>query len=99
MSDSEEIMEQIKTLCSSATKDTYDTVISQGYELLSMLCNLSVEKEEVYQLLLQYHDSMDDSLCRDCVADLLDYAVGWCAPDKYIWKGKVLSGSSGGIES
>ena len=86
MGNSEEIMEQIKTLCSSVTKDTYDSIVQKGYELLGRIHDSGLEKEDAYKLLLQYHDNMEDGLCRDCAADILDFIVGWCAPNKWIWK-------------
>lgn len=86
MNGGEGIMEQIKVLCSSVTEDTYDSTVRQGHGLLERLKGLGVEKEEAYQLLLQYHNSMEDGLSRDCAADILDFIAGWCAPQMWIWK-------------
>lgn len=82
----EKIINQMKELCSSVTGSTYDDVIQQNYELLKRLNNLGVEKEIVYQSLLQYHNSLETGLARECIADVLDYIVGWCSPDKCMWK-------------
>lgn len=44
-----------------------------------------MEKERVYQVLLQDHNALEDGLSRDYMADLLDYAAGWCSPQNRIW--------------
>lgn len=82
----EKIINHIKELCSSVTEDTYGNIIQQSYELLESLHTMGVEKEVVYQLLLQYYNSLEESIVRDSVADLLDFIVGWCAPRKCLWK-------------
>lgn len=85
MNDSEEIFAQIKLLCLSITETTYDTGIQQGYELLVRLRDLGLEKESVYQSLLQYHNSLEAGLSRDYLADIMDFVVGWCSPQWLIW--------------
>lgn len=82
----EEMIVQIKGLCSLVTEDTYDSVIQQGRDLLCGLRDLGMEQEKVYQLLLQYHGSMKNSLSRDCMGDILDFAAGWCSPQMKIWQ-------------
>lgn len=86
MNNEEKIMVQIKILCSVVTKNNYQRVIQQSYELVSKLCDLGVEKEVVYQSLFQYYQSLEDDLVQDCVADILDFIVSWCSPQKRIWK-------------
>ena len=85
MNDSEEIFAQIKLLGLSITETTYDTGIQQGYELLVRLHDLGLEKESVYQSLLQYHNSLEAGLSRDYLADIMDFVVGWCSPQWLIW--------------
>lgn len=81
----EKILNHIKELCSSVTEDTYDDIIQQSYELLESLHTMGFDKEVAYQLLLQYYNSLEESIVRDCVADLLDFIFGWCAPQKCLW--------------
>ena len=50
------------------------------------LHDLGFEKQNVYQSLIQYYNSLGDNLARDCAADILDFVVGWCCPQKCIWK-------------
>ena len=57
----------------------------QGYELLLKLHDLGVDKESVYQPLLEYHGSLDDGISYDYIADILDFVVGWCSPQSRIW--------------
>lgn len=86
MDNSKEIITQIKKLSSTVTENTYDTKKQQGYELLIRLHDLGLEKDKVYQLLFQYYNSLEDSLSRDYIADILDFVVGWCSPQYYIWE-------------
>lgn len=86
MDDSKEIIAQLKKLSLTVTESTYDVEIQQGYKLLLSLHDLGLEKDKVYQILFQYHNSLEDSLSRDYVADILDYIVGWCSPQYYIWE-------------
>ena len=79
----EEIITQIKIL--SLQRAPYCVRIRQGYELLVRLHDMGQKKESVYQPLFQYHNSLDDNLSRDYIADILDYVVGWCSPQDRIW--------------
>lgn len=85
MNNIEEMITQIKILSSHITEDTYCVRIRQGYELLVRSHDMSLEKESVYQPLFQYHNSLDDGLSRDYIADILDYVVGWCSLQDDIW--------------
>lgn len=85
MNNIEKMITQIKILSSHITEDTYCVRIRQGYELLVRLHDMGLKKESVYQPLFQYHNSLDDGLSRDYIADILDYVVGWCSPQYYIW--------------
>lgn len=85
MNNIEEIITQIQILSSHITEDTYCVRIRQGYELLVRLHDMGIGKESVYQPLFQYHNSLEDSCSRDYMADILDYVVGWCSPQDYIW--------------
>lgn len=86
MDNSKEIIAQIKKLSLTVTENTYETGKQQGYELLLRLHDLGLEKDNVYQLLFQYHNSLEDNLSRDYIADILDYVVGWCSPQYRIWE-------------
>ena len=86
MDNVKEIIAQIKKLSLTVTENTYDAEIQQGYELLIRLHDLGIEKDNVYQLLFQYHNSLEDGLSRDYVADILDYVAGWCSPQYRIWE-------------
>ncbi len=88
MENSEEIFKQIISICSSVTESTYSDGLQQGYELLLLLHDLGIEKNSVYQTLTQYYNSLEECLSRDCIADMMDFVVGWCSPQKYIWKEK-----------
>lgn len=85
MNDMEEIISQIKKLSLHITEDNYYIRIRQGYELLIRLHDLGIEKESVYQAIFQYYNSLEESLSRDYIADILDYTVGWCSPQDRIW--------------
>lgn len=85
MNNLEEIITQIQILSSNITEDTYCIRMRQGYELLVRLHDMGFEKESVYQPLFLYHNSLEDSRSRDYMADILDYVVGWCSPQDYIW--------------
>lgn len=80
-----EIIIQIKMLSLSVTEENYHAVIQKGYKFLVRLHDLGAEKENVYQALFQYHNSLEDNLSRDYIADILDYIVGWCSPQNRIW--------------
>lgn len=86
MDNSQKIIAQIIELSSTVTENTYDIGITQGYDLLLRLHDLGLEKDNVYQLLFQYHNSLEDNLSRDYIADILDYICGWCSPQYHIWK-------------
>lgn len=86
MDDNKEIITQIEMLGLSITEDTYSVMIQQGYEFLVKLHDSGMEKDSVYQTMLQYHNSLDDGLLRDYIADLMDFVVGWCSPIRWIWK-------------
>ncbi|MDE6625232.1 MAG: hypothetical protein K2K56_02545 [Lachnospiraceae bacterium] len=86
MNNSEEVIAQIKILCSSVTEDSYNVIIQRCHKLLSKLCDLGLERESVYQILLEYYNNLEDGITSDCVADVLDFIVGWCSPQKRIWK-------------
>lgn len=82
----ENIISCMRELCSSVTDDTYDDIIQQNYDLLKSLHQLGVVKEKVYWSLYQYYNSLEENLVSDCVADVLDFIVGWCALRKCVWK-------------
>lgn len=86
MNNSEEMIAQIKMLCSSVTEDNYDVIIQQCHNLLSKLCDLGLEKKSVYRILLDYYNNLEDGISSDCVADVLDFITDWCSPQKRIWK-------------
>ncbi len=86
MNEVEEIIAQIKMLSISVTKENYCAMVQKGYKLLVRLHDLGAGKESTYQMLEKYHNGLEDSLSRDYIADILDYIVGWCSPQKKIWK-------------
>lgn len=85
MDKTDEIITQIKTLSLFITEQNYSAGIQKGYKLLIKLHDLGIEKERIYQALFQYHNSLEDNLSRDYIADILDYVVGWCSPQDWIW--------------
>lgn len=52
--ESEQIICQIKELCASVTEHTYDDILRQGYERLTMLHHMGQSQEQVYQPLADY---------------------------------------------
>ena len=87
MNVTEEIIAQIKVLALSVTEENYNAGVRKGYKLLLRLHDLGAEKESAYQVLEEYHNSLEDSLSRDYIADILDYIVGWFSPQNRIWNG------------
>lgn len=85
MNNSEKIFAQIKMLSSHITENTYYDRIQQGYALLTELHDMNLEQKDVYQPLYEYHNSLNDGLFRDYIADLLDYVAGWCPLQYRIW--------------
>ncbi len=85
MNSRDKIIEQIKELSTYVTENTYNTKIKEGYELLLKLHDLGIDKENVYQPLLEYLGSLDDTISYDYIADILDYVGGWCSPQWRIW--------------
>ena len=53
--------------------------------ILSKIKDLGIEQEHTYNLLFKYHNSLEDGLSKEWIADLLDGICGWCAQHKYIW--------------
>lgn len=84
--DMHQIIAEIKKISLTVTENTYNTRLQQGYELLLRLRDLGIEQDNVYQLLLQYHNSLADNLSQDFIADILDYVIGWCSPQYRIWE-------------
>lgn len=81
----EQIICQIKELCASVTEHTYDDILRQGYERLTMLHHMGQNQEQVYQPLADYFKHTEDGIIRDCVGDLLDFVTGWCSLQWHIW--------------
>ena len=81
----EDIMEQIKLLSASVTEDAYNTSLEQGYELLVRLRELGADKDSVYRTLSEYFNSLEDGMSYDFMADVLDFVVGYCSPERFIW--------------
>lgn len=46
---------------------------------------MGVDKDCVYRALSEYLNSLEDGIAYDFIADILDYVVGWCSPEKNIW--------------
>lgn len=69
----EELVSKIKALSLSVTEENYYAELQKGYDFLTKLHDLGVEKESVYQELFQYHNCLEDNISRNCIADILDY--------------------------
>lgn len=82
----EEMMNQIEILCTSLSKKNYAEHIQKGYNLLKEWYDLGYKKDDVYYILHQYYQNLDDELISDFIADLMDNIVGWCSPQMRIWK-------------
>ena len=85
MDNVKEIIEQIKILSESVTEDTFNTRVTQGYELLVKLHDFGADKESVYRPLLEYQSSLADGISNDCISEIMDFVVGFCQPEKWIW--------------
>lgn len=81
-----ELIDQLKNMCLSVTEDTYADLIQQGRAILIKLHESGFLQEQVYTPLLQYHNHLEDGLPRDFIADIMDFVVGWCAPQWHVWK-------------
>lgn len=79
-------IDEIKKISLTVTENTYDIGKQQGYELLLKLHDLGLEKDKVYQLLFEFHNSLEDNLSRCYIADILDYVCGWCSSQYRIWE-------------
>ena len=88
----EEIVAQIKKLCTSVTESNYENGVQQGRQMLVQLHDLGFGEKCVYESLLQYYNSLEDGLPRDCLGDIMDFVVGWCAPQNHIWKEDEMKG-------
>ena len=81
-----QLIDQLKDMCLAVTENTYADLIQQGRTILIELHQLGFMQEQVYTPLLQYHNSLGDGLPRDFIADIMDFVVGWCAPQWHIWR-------------
>lgn len=86
MNSTEEILAAIRALSFGITEDTYFAGVQQGYTRLTRLRDMGLKQEQAYQPLYQFHNSLEEGLPRDFIADLLDYVVGWCSPQARIWE-------------
>ena len=85
MSLSDKLFNQIKQLSTNITEENYYACHEQGYDILSKIKDLGIEQEHTYNLFFKYHNSLEDGLSKEWIADLLACICGWCAPHKYIW--------------
>lgn len=85
MSLSDKLFNQIKQLSTNITEENYYACHEQGYDILIKIKDLGIEQEQTFKLLLKYHNSLEDGLSKEWIADLLDCICGWCGPHKYIW--------------
>lgn len=85
MEDRNQLIDQLKDMCLAVTENTYTDFIQQGRAILIKLHELGFMQEQVYTPLLQYHNSLEDGLSRDFIADIMDFVVGWCAPQWHVW--------------
>ena len=72
----DKLFNQIKQLSTNITED------------MSIAANYLIEQGQAYNLLLKYHNSLEDGLSKEWIADLLDCICGWCGPHKYIWSNR-----------
>ena len=86
MDNYEEIVAQIKKLCASVTESTYENGVQQGRQMLVQLYDLGFGENCVYESLLQHYTSLEEGLPRHFLGDIMDFVVGWCAPQNHIWK-------------
>lgn len=86
MEDHTQLLIQLEAICASVTEKTYADCVRQGYFILMKLHDFGLTQEQVYHPLLQYHNGLENELSRDCIADMMDFVVGWCAPQWYIWR-------------
>lgn len=82
---SDKLFNQIKQLSTNITEENYYACHEQGYDILIKIKDLGIEQEQAFKLLLKYHNSLEDGLPKEWIADLLDCICGWCGPHKYIW--------------
>ena len=85
MSLSDKLFNQIKQLSTNITEENYYARHEQGYDNLIKIKDSGMEQGQAFKLLLKYHNSLEDGLSKEWIADLLDCICGWCAPHKYIW--------------
>ena len=86
------IIAQMKKLCTSVTESTYEYRVQQGRQMLVQLHDLGFEENCIYESLLQHYNSLEDGLSRDCLGDIMDFVIGWCAPQNHIWKEDEMKG-------
>lgn len=60
------------------------TITDRDYDILIKIYDLGVAAEQANNLLLQYHNSLQDGLRKDWLADMMDYMCGWRTPEKYV---------------
>ena len=81
----DKLFNQIKQLSTNITEENYYACHEQGYDILIKIKDLGIEQEQAFKLLLKYHNSLEDGLSKEWIADLLDCICGWCGPHKSIW--------------
>ena len=88
MCTADELFNQIKQLSTNITEENYHAYNMHGYDILIKIKDLGIEQEQAFKLLLKYHNSLEDGLSKEWIADLLDCICGWCGPHKYIWSNR-----------
>ena len=88
MSLSDKLFNQIEQLSTNITEENYCAYHKQGYDILIKIKGLGIEQEQAFKLLLKYHNSLEDGLSKEWIADLLDCICGWCGPHKDIWSNR-----------
>lgn len=86
MEDNRKLLIQLKAMGITVTEKNYNEYVRQGYAILVKLYDLGLTQEQVYQSLIQYHRSLKDGIASDFIADIMDFVVGWCAPQWHIWR-------------
>ena len=76
----DKLFNQIKQLSTNITEENYYACHEQGCDILIKIKDLGIEQEQAFKLLLKYHNSLEDGLSNEWIADLLDCICGWCGP-------------------
>ncbi len=60
-------------------------ILDEAHALLTKLKNEGWDEKSVYNRLLPLHNKLDGAK-QDFLGDILDFVVGYCNPEKYVWR-------------